>query len=124
MSIRREVRLRKEFLYKAQQTAQAAAKTNKKRLLQEALDEGTAVFLLLCHFIVTLYCIGSAGKAIPTEIQPEAHRLQHEAELDVYGGMAAPPSLDDEFANIGSREPKVCVTTSRDPSSRLKQFAK
>lgn len=66
-----------------------------------------------------------AGKAIPTEIRADAHRLQREVELDVYPvGMSAPPGLDDEFANVGSREPKVCVTTSRDPSSRLKQFAK
>ena len=40
MAIRREVRLRKEFLFKCQQTAQAAAKSNKKRLLQEAIDGG------------------------------------------------------------------------------------
>ena len=32
--------------------------------------------------------------------------------------------IDDEYAQIGLLEPKVCVTTSRDPSSRLKQFAK
>jgi hypothetical protein len=40
MAIRREVRLRKEFLFKCQQTAQAAAKTSKKRSLQDAIDEG------------------------------------------------------------------------------------
>lgn len=33
-------------------------------------------------------------------------------------------SMDDEYARAGVRDPKVCVTTSRDPSSRLKQFAK
>lgn len=33
-------------------------------------------------------------------------------------------SIDDEYAQAGVRDPKVCVTTSRDPSSRLKQFAK
>lgn len=32
--------------------------------------------------------------------------------------------MDDEYARAGVRDPKVCVTTSRDPSSRLKQFAK
>lgn len=123
MSIRREVRLRKEFLFKAQQTAQAAAKTNKKRLLQEALDEGIFPLLVLDDWLHILRLL--SGKSIPTEIKADAHKLQHEAEMDVYtGGMAAPPGLDDEFANVGSREPKVCVTTSRDPSSRLKQFAK
>lgn len=33
-------------------------------------------------------------------------------------------ALDDEYAKAGVMDPKVCVTTSRDPSSRLKQFAK
>ncbi len=32
--------------------------------------------------------------------------------------------IDDEYDPSGLLEPKVCVTTSRDPSSRLKQFAK
>jgi U3 small nucleolar ribonucleoprotein protein IMP4 len=41
---------------------------------------------------------------------------------------ARPPAcqthVDDEYAASALREPKVCVTTSRDPSSRLRQFAK
>lgn len=32
--------------------------------------------------------------------------------------------LDDEYAKLGEREPRVLVTTSRSPSSRLTQFAK
>lgn len=32
--------------------------------------------------------------------------------------------VDDEYGFAGSREPKICITTSRDPSSRLKQFLK
>jgi len=32
--------------------------------------------------------------------------------------------LDDEYYNIGMREPRVLITTSRDPSSRLLQFSK
>ena len=32
--------------------------------------------------------------------------------------------IDDEYAHAGERDPKVLVTTSRDPSSRLTQFAK
>ena len=62
-------------------------------------------------------------KEIPTEIRAEAHRLHHEASLDVNAADET-ERIDDEFAAVGSREPKVCVTTSRDPSSRLKQFSK
>ncbi len=33
-------------------------------------------------------------------------------------------NLDDEYANAGLSDPKVLITTSRSPSSRLAQFAK
>jgi U3 small nucleolar ribonucleoprotein protein IMP4 len=32
--------------------------------------------------------------------------------------------MDDEYANGGNVDPKIFLTTSRDPSSRLIQFAK
>lgn len=32
--------------------------------------------------------------------------------------------MDDEYARAGERDPKILITTSRDPSSRLAQFAK
>jgi hypothetical protein len=32
--------------------------------------------------------------------------------------------IDDEYAHAGEVDPKVLITTSRDPSSRLVQFAK
>lgn len=32
--------------------------------------------------------------------------------------------VDDEYALAGVADPKVLITTSRDPSSRLTQFAK
>ncbi len=58
---------------------------------------------------------------MPTEIRKEARLLDHEMELDLPEAIQI---VDDEYANAGQREPKVCVSTSRDPSSRLKQFAK
>lgn len=32
--------------------------------------------------------------------------------------------IDDEYANAGIEDPRVLITTSRDPSSKLAQFAK
>lgn len=32
--------------------------------------------------------------------------------------------IDDEYGNVGLYDPKICITTSRDPSSKLKQFIK
>lgn len=103
MSVRRDVRLRKEFLYKKQQQTLEGSRDDKKRKLRHALESETS---------------------IPTEIVSEARELQHSIENDLDSAGEAPLSLDDEYAQVGTREPKVCVTTSRDPSSRLKQFAK
>ncbi len=38
--------------------------------------------------------------------------------------LAAQTHRDDEYVWAGVEDPKVVVTTSHDPSSRLKQFAK
>mmetsp|Transcript_8649 Transcript_8649/g.19004 ORF Transcript_8649/g.19004 Transcript_8649/m.19004 type:complete len:286 (-) Transcript_8649:208-1065(-) len=101
MSVRRQIRLRKEFLYKKQQDATQVLRDDKKRQLKSALGE---------------------GKSIPTEIRPEARKLNNELSLDV--NPLDSVDIDDEYSNMGAREPKVCITTSRDPSSRLKQFSK
>jgi U3 small nucleolar ribonucleoprotein protein IMP4 len=107
MSVRREIRLRKEFLFKKQQTATETVRNEKKRAIKRALDSQIAV---------------------PTELRNEARELSRELDLDVtrIGDSAEDDkqAVDDEYAQLGIREPKVCVTTSRDPSSRLKQFAK
>jgi U3 small nucleolar ribonucleoprotein protein IMP4 len=102
MSVRRQIRLKKEFLYKKLVDSQQGQKEIKKRKLQEAL-------------------VGN--KAIPTEIAAEARDLYHDIEMEIPADSTE-NALDDEYGNIGSYEPKVCVTTSRDPSSKLKQFAK
>ena len=105
MSLRRQIRLKKEFLYKKQVDSQEASKETKKRRLQDALDN---------------------NRTIPTEIANEARTLYHDMEMEVNpnDGNVVPSIVDDEYANVGTYEPKVCVTTSRDPSSKLKQFAK
>lgn len=40
-------------------------------------------------------------------------------------GIADPRShIDDEYAKVGTYDPKIVITTSRSPSSRLLQFSK
>ena len=39
-------------------------------------------------------------------------------------GIEPTSHLDDEYARAGEKPPKILITTSRDPSSRLSQFAK
>lgn len=102
MSVRRQIRLKKEFLHKKHQELKDAVVEDKKRKLQHAIDANTS---------------------IPTEIVNDARALHHSLEMDLKPIDQA-QSVDDEYAKVGLYEPKVCVTTSRDPSSRLKQFAK
>ena len=64
------------------------------------------------------------GKPIPTELRDSEAELRRQITYD--GSHEEQDPIDDEFAATlrGQRDPKICVTTSRDPSSRLKQFAK
>ncbi|XP_059403180.1 U3 small nucleolar ribonucleoprotein protein IMP4-like [Carassius carassius] len=61
---------------------------------------------------------------LPTEVQKEALELQKLLEFDDEGGEGVSSHMDDEYKWAGVEDPKVMVTTSRDPSSRLKMFAK
>ncbi len=66
----------------------------------------------------------TAGKPIPTELRSEEGALRKEIALEDDNTAVPRTHIDDEYARAGERDPKVLVTTSRDPSSRLTQFAK
>uniref|UniRef100_A0A8I3VYW6 IMP U3 small nucleolar ribonucleoprotein 4 n=1 Tax=Callithrix jacchus TaxID=9483 RepID=A0A8I3VYW6_CALJA len=101
--LRREARLRREYLYrKAREEAQRSAQERKERL-RRALEE---------------------NRLIPTELRREALALQGSLEFDDAGGEGVISHMDDEYRWAGVEDPKVMITTSRDPSSRLKMFAK
>ncbi|XP_066091145.1 U3 small nucleolar ribonucleoprotein protein IMP4 isoform X3 [Saccopteryx bilineata] len=101
--LRREARLRREYLYrKAREEAQRAAQ-EKKEKVRRALEE---------------------NRLIPTELRREALALQGSLEFDDAGGEGVTSHVDDEYRWAGVEDPKVMITTSRDPSSRLKMFAK
>ncbi|XP_043430266.1 U3 small nucleolar ribonucleoprotein protein IMP4 isoform X1 [Prionailurus bengalensis] len=101
--LRREARLRREYLYrKAREESQRAAQ-EKKEKVRRALEE---------------------NRLIPTELRREALALQGSLEFDDAGGEGVTNHMDDEYRWAGVEDPKVMITTSRDPSSRLKMFAK
>ncbi len=101
---RRLTRLRKEYIYRRSVEGREKSRHEKKAAITRALQD---------------------GKRIPTELRGEDRDLRKEAEYDDAGTSVKPRSyMDDEYALAGVRDPKVCITTSRDPSSRLKQFAK
>uniref|UniRef100_A0A8C4R4H6 IMP U3 small nucleolar ribonucleoprotein 4 n=1 Tax=Eptatretus burgeri TaxID=7764 RepID=A0A8C4R4H6_EPTBU len=102
-SLRRQVRLRKEYLYNKSQEDAKRKVEEKKELVKKALDENLV---------------------IPSHLQKEALELQRVIEFDDDGGEGVSSHMDDEYRWAGVEDPRVMITTSRDPSSRLKQFAK
>ncbi len=101
--LRRQARLRREYLYRKSLEEREQQIYDKKRKLREAIENGTP---------------------IPTELRDDELRLRREMEFE--GKEWSPRQhIDDEYANAtNKREPKILITTSRDPSSRLKQFTK
>lgn len=101
--LRKIVRQRKEYLFKKSLEHQEHNKYEKKRKIASALEE---------------------HKALPTELRNEEADLRHEMELEDAHTAVPRSHMDDEYANAGIEEPRVLITTSRKPSSRLLQFLK
>lgn len=102
-SQRRQTRLRREYLYRKSLQGKEKASYETKHLLRSALAN---------------------GKALPTELRASYDKLSSEIELEDEKTKEQMTHVDDEYGDAGLEDPRVCVTTSRDPSSRLKQFAK
>jgi U3 small nucleolar ribonucleoprotein protein IMP4 len=106
-SRRRQTRLRREYLYRKSLEGREKALYEQKRLVRQAL---------------------AAGKPLPTEVRASYDALQKQVDAeDARTGSergAVHSHIDDEYGDAGLLDPRVCVTTSRDASSRLKQFAK
>ena len=100
---RRQARLQREYMAKKAQEAEHIKILAKKDKLKNALDE---------------------NKLIPTELRREALALQNQLEWENEGATNVTVHEDDEYRWAGVSDPKIVVTTSRDPSSKLKQFAK
>ncbi|KAJ9080446.1 snoRNA-binding rRNA-processing protein imp4 [Entomophthora muscae] len=100
--LRRQTRLRREYLYRKSLEQKDRQIYERKQLIKEALEQ---------------------GKAIPNDLKKESEELKRSMLKDV--NQEAPTThMDDEYAKAGLYDPKILVTTSRDPSSRLQQFSK
>ena len=64
------------------------------------------------------------GKTIPTDLRENASSIKQGLELDDPDVQPLKTHLDDEYQKVGVYDPKILMTTSRDPSSRLMQFSK
>ncbi|KAJ1280960.1 hypothetical protein BS78_04G272100 [Paspalum vaginatum] len=101
--IRRNIRKRREYLYSKSLEGKERALFEKKRLLRAALEE---------------------GKPIPTELRNEEHELRRQIDLEDQQRQVPKSIVDDEYATATTREPKILLTTSRNPSAPLTQFVK
>jgi U3 small nucleolar ribonucleoprotein protein IMP4 len=101
---RRFVRMRKEYLQrKGEETKNKSAYSQK-----EAIRKAVA-----------------AGKMLPTELRGKDRTLRASmAYDDAITATAATSTVDDEYAMAGLTDPKILITSSRDPSSRLATFIK
>lgn len=63
-------------------------------------------------------------KPIPKHLRAEAIDIHGTLDWEDKGGEEISPDLDNEYRWAGVEDPKIIITTSRDESSRLKQFAK
>jgi U3 small nucleolar ribonucleoprotein protein IMP4 len=102
-SRRRQTRLRREYLYRKGLEGREKVVYEQKRLVREAL---------------------AAGKSLPTEVRASYDKLRREVDAEDTKTAEVHTHIDDEYGDAGLIDPRICVTTSRSPSSRLKQFAK
>ncbi|XP_034229036.1 U3 small nucleolar ribonucleoprotein protein IMP4-like isoform X3 [Prunus dulcis] len=100
---RKNTRLMKEYLYRKSLEGKERLLYENKRKIREALQE---------------------GKPIPTELRNEEAELRREIDLEDENTAVPRTHIDDEYAKAAERDPKILITTSRNPSAPLVQFAK
>ncbi|KAI0321827.1 Brix-domain-containing protein [Amylostereum chailletii] len=100
--LRKQVRERRQYVYAKSLEAQERQTYERKQKLKESL---------------------ASGKALPTELKKHAKDLGTDLAFDE--AQSDPTThIDSEYARAGILDPKIVLTTSRDPSSKLLQFAK
>ncbi|TFL02706.1 Brix-domain-containing protein [Pterulicium gracile] len=99
--IRRQTRERRQYIYAKSLEAQERQTYERKQQLKDALASGK----------------------LPTELKKDASKLGKDL---VYDQAQEDPTnhIDSEYSRAGVQDPKIVITTSRDPSSKLMQFSK
>ncbi|KAK3864167.1 hypothetical protein Pcinc_030122 [Petrolisthes cinctipes] len=112
-SLRRQARMRREYLYRKSIQDRNATMQQRKDTVKQCMQDGHEIPTVLKDKALDLLAGGDwddAGPQLAVELGGEAA-----------GGLT---DIDDEYRWAGVEDPKVVITTSRDPSSKLKQFAK
>ncbi|XP_075251453.1 U3 small nucleolar ribonucleoprotein IMP4-like [Convolutriloba macropyga] len=101
--LRRQIRERKEYLYrKAQEEKQRATEVRKQKV-RSALE---------------------TNAPLPTDLKKDALSIQKLLDTDTPGIDPLETHEDDEYRWAGVEDPNVYITTGHDASSKLKEFAK
>lgn len=111
---KRSARLRREFLYRKSVEDKHRSIQKKKKLVKNALENDSKI-----HGDLQAKALYYTRKTEYDDAGPE-RAVQIGGESG--GGLTS--SQDDEYRYAGIENPKIMLTTSRDPSSKLKQFAK
>ncbi|EIW82402.1 hypothetical protein CONPUDRAFT_153282 [Coniophora puteana RWD-64-598 SS2] len=100
--LRRQARERRQYVYAKSLEAQEKQTYERKRQIKDAL---------------------ASGKQLPTELKKDTKDLGRDLAFDE--AQEEPSNhIDNEYSRAGIEDPKILITTSRDPSSKLLQFAK
>jgi len=104
--IRKQARERRDYLYRRALTLRDAELASKRASLKASLASGKPLSKDVAE-----------DASLRTDYKYDESRAERTAEEEL--------SLDDEYAQLsGVVDPRILVTTSRDPSSRLGTFAK
>lgn len=101
--MRRQARLRREYLYRKHIEERQRTIQENKAKVKTSLDK---------------------SHILPSTLRKDAISLAEKLVWDDEGGAGIVNHEDDEYRWAGVEDPKIVVTTSRDPSAKLKQFAK
>uniref|UniRef100_A0A0R3SN78 Brix domain-containing protein n=1 Tax=Hymenolepis diminuta TaxID=6216 RepID=A0A0R3SN78_HYMDI len=102
LQLKRQARLRREFIYRRSIEVREKAQKEKKEQLKAALAEGSK---------------------LPKDVTSSAIGLNEELDWSDDGGEGTLEAEEDEYHNYDG-EPRVVITTSRSPSLKLSEFAK
>ena len=100
---RQTVRLRQEFLERKGNEGVREAIHLRKQQLRDAMEHMTP---------------------LPGHLKKDATNLKKFVELDDDETKELRTTIDDEYANAGVEDPRILVTTSREPSGKLMEFVK
>lgn len=112
--LRRQARLRREYLYRKSLETRRQKIQEKKERLKQCLDEGTQL----------PNDLRKSAMVFVDKLQWADKGPELAVALGTEAGGGGQTHEDDEYRWAGVEDPKIMITTSRDPSSRLKMFVK